>query len=308
MNHVPVLAEAALAWLNVRPDGIYVDCTAGAGGHSAMIAERLTSGRLVALDRDPLAVGMARERLARLPRATVIHRNYGELGDVLHELGIGPVDGVLLDAGLSSMQLDAADRGFTFQANGPLDMRMDTSRGPSAAEYLASVDETELQRVLKDYGDVGPVRRIVAAIVAHRRANALATTQDLVDAVSEALDFVRGVPQETRTVFQAIRIAVNEELRWLESGLTDAISVLAPLGRLVVITFHSGEDRIAKNVLRDASRTQRELHPDGRVRQSFPPLLKILTPKPVLPTDEEVHANPRAHSAKLRAAERIGPD
>lgn len=305
MMHVPVLAESSLAWLKVRPDGIYVDCTVGAGGHAALIAQHLATGRLLALDRDPVAVDLARRRFAGNSCVTVVHRNYGELREVLRTEGIDRVDGILLDAGLSSMQLDTADRGFTFQACGPLDMRMDTSGGPTAAEFLASVDEEELLRVLKDYGDVGPARRIVASIVARRRARALTTTQDLADAVAEALAFVKGVPQETRTVFQAIRIAVNEELRWLVEGLRQAVTVLRPGGRLVVITFHSGEDRVVKNVMREASRTRRELYVDGRVRETFPPLLKILTPRPETPSEEEIRANPRAHSAKLRAAERL---
>lgn len=305
MTHVPVLAIPSLAWLNVWPDGVYVDCTVGAGGHSELIAERLATGRLIALDRDPLAVDLASRRLAKYPCVKVLHRNYGELGEILRTEGFDRVDGILLDAGVSSMQLDTAGRGFTFQACGPLDMRMDTSRGPTAAEFLASVDEDELLRILKDYGDVGPAKRIVAAIVARRRANALTTTQDLSDAVAEALTFVKGVPQETRTVFQAVRIAVNDELKWLVEGLRQAVAALKPHGRLVVITFHSGEDRIVKNVMRESSRPRRELYPDGRVRETVPPLLKILTTRPETPSEDELRANPRAHSAKLRVAERL---
>ncbi len=304
-GHVPVLATEAIEWLRVRADGVYVDCTAGAGGHAERIARRLSGGRLLALDRDAAAVARTRARLAGYSGVEVVHRNYGELSSVLEERGLDRVDGVLLDAGLSSVQLDDPARGFSLQEAGPLDMRMDPSRGPTAAEFLATVHEAELTRILKEYGDVGPARRIAAVLIRRARSGALETTRDLAEAVSEALHFVRGTPEETRTVFQAIRIAVNDELNSLEAGLRQAATALAPGGRLVVVAFHSGEDRIVKNVLRDAARPRRELHPDGRVRAVHPPTLKILTPKPVTPSAEEVQANPRSHSARLRAAEKI---
>ncbi len=299
--HVPVLAGPAIEWLNVRADGVYVDCTAGAGGHSALIAERLTTGRLVSLDCDLSAVALARERLKAFEHATVVHRNYSELAEVLAELNMGPVDGILIDAGLSSMQLDSAGRGFTFQQDGPLDMRMNPGIGPTAAEYLSAVDEAELARVLKEYGDVPRARTVAKAICSMRP---MATTGDLVAAVRAAFPFVTGVPVEVRTVFQAVRIAVNEELDRLERGLTGAMDALAPGGRLVGITFHSGEDRVLKQALREASRPQRTLLPDGRTGTVTAPRMTLLTNKPVLPADEEIRANPRAQSAKLRAAER----
>ncbi len=301
--HVPVLAGAAIEWLNIRPDGTYVDCTAGAGGHASLIAQRIQKGRLIALDRDPAAVQLARQRLASYATATVVHRNYAELGELLGELGIESVDGVLIDAGFSSVQLDDPARGLSFQNEGPLDMRMDTTQGPSAAEYLAEVTKSELIHVLRTYGDVRAPGRIADAILRRRDAGQLETTPHLAQAVHDALPFVKGMPEETRTVFQAIRIAVNDELRCLESGLNGALSALAPGGRLVVITFHSGEDRIAKNVLRQASRPHRHLHPDGRVKEVSPPTVKLLTRKPISADEEEVRRNPRAHSAKLRAVE-----
>ncbi|MBN2308675.1 MAG: 16S rRNA (cytosine(1402)-N(4))-methyltransferase RsmH [Candidatus Hydrogenedentes bacterium] len=302
--HTPVLAGPALEWLGIREDGTYVDCTAGAGGHAELIAQRLSGGRLIALDRDSAAVDAARARLARFTNVTVLHRNYAELAEALASAGIDKVDGILLDAGLSSVQLDDPLRGFSFQQEGPLDMRMDTSHGPSAADLLAAADVRSLAQILKDYGDVGPARRIAARIIDRRDAGRLASTCDLAEAVSDALAFVRGTPDEVRTVFQAIRMAVNEELRWLRSGLEQAIDALAHQGRLVVIAFHSGEDRVVKNVFRDAARPSRELLPDGRVKQVIAPRLTVLTPKPVRPGDEEVRANPRSKSACLRAAER----
>lgn len=306
--HVPVLAGPALEWLAVREDGVYVDCTAGAGGHTALIAQRIVTGRVFALDRDAEAVRRARAFLAPYPHVEVVQRNYGELADVLCESGIDRVDGILLDAGLSSVQLDDPLRGFAFQGEGPLDMRMDRSEGPTAEAYLREVEEKELARVLKDYGDLRKARRIAGTIVGRRDADRMKTTGDLAAAVAEVFDFVRGVPEETRRVFQAIRIAVNEELRWLDACLRQAVPLLAPGGRLVGISFHSGEDRIIKTVLQEASRRRRVLYPDGRLKEVVPPVLEVLTRKPVLPSAEELRANPRAHSAKLRAARRLEPE
>ncbi|MCC6143113.1 MAG: 16S rRNA (cytosine(1402)-N(4))-methyltransferase RsmH [Candidatus Hydrogenedentes bacterium] len=303
--HVPVLAGPALEFLRVRPDGCYVDCTAGAGGHSALIAARLTTGRLIALDRDPLGVELTRERLRTVESATVLLRNYAELADVLHEHHTARVDGVLLDAGLSSMQIDDPDRGFSFQSDGPLDMRMSPQESETAAAFLPRVTEDELVRALREYGDLRQAGRIARAIISRREQGALQRTGDLRDAVKEALPFVKGVPEEVRTVFQAVRIALNQELRWLEDGVRQAIDALAPGGRFVAITFHSGEDRVVKNLLRDAGRPQRLLHPDGRVRQVIPPRVRVLTPSPVVADDEETRVNPRAKSAKLRAVERL---
>lgn len=304
--HIPVMAQAVLDGLQVRAGGTYVDGTVGGGGHAELMAEAIRGGRLIALDRDPESVARAQARLARFPGVTLLHRNYGELAQVLEELGIESVDGVLIDAGLSSIQLDDPRRGFTFQEEGPLDMRMDASKGQTAAQYLSRVREDELAQTLRLYGDVGPVRRIARSIVKRAKSNTMQTTRDLAEAVSEALDFVHGTPEETRTVFQAIRIAVNEEYAWLEAGLRQAIDVLAPKGRLAVISFHSGEDRIAKQVLQQASRPQEIRWPDGRIRERVAPIMRVLTPKPVLPDTEETRKNPRAHSARLRVAERLG--
>lgn len=259
----------------------------------------------MALDRDPAAVALAAQRLADCPAATVIHSNYARLGAVLDGLGIAAVDGVLLDAGLSSMQIGDAGRGFSFQADGPLDMRMDTVQTETAADYLAAVSEETLARDLKQFGDVGPARRIARAVVRRRAAGRLQRTGDLAAAVREALPFAGEQPEEIRTVFQAVRMAVNEELRWLESALEQAVDRLRPGGRLVAMAFHSGEDRAVKRVLQRESRPRRELRADGRVRAMWPARLRVLTPKPLRPGPEELQANPRAKSARLRAAERL---
>jgi 16S rRNA (cytosine1402-N4)-methyltransferase len=294
--------------LAVREDGTYVDCTAGAGGHAEQIAQRLAAGRLIALDRDPAAVEATRKRLRAYGNVEVLHRNYGHLAQVLREQGVDTVDGILLDAGVASSQIDDPTRGFSFQQDGRLDMRMDTTQTDDALTFLASTDARGLTRVLRENGDVRPAGRIAKAIIDRRDSGRLETTGDLVAAVQEALPFVRGVPDEVRTVFQAIRVAVNEEYRWLERGLEQAVDALAPKGRLVVIAFHSGEDRIVKNVLRNASRQNIIRFPDGRTRSVKPPRLRVLTSKPERPDEAEVRSNPRCISARLRVAERLSDE
>ena len=304
--HIPVLAREVLAYLAVRPGGVYLDCTVGLGGHAALMAEAAQpGGRVIGLDRDPEALSQAARRLAPFGGIVLRHANYGCLRETLAALGVARVDGVLIDAGVSSFQLDSPERGFSFQADGPLDMRMDASGAEApAAAWIASVSEGELAAILRRYGDIGPAGRIARTVVRRRDAGQLKRTGDLAQAVREALPFVKNLPEETRTVFQAIRIAVNEELRWLEAGLIQGIEVLNPGGRLVAIAFHSGEDRIVKTVLREASRPQRRLTADGRVQAIIPPRLRLLSKGPVLPGPEEQRNNPRSKSAKLRAAER----
>jgi 16S rRNA (cytosine1402-N4)-methyltransferase len=303
-----VLAAAVLKWLNIRPEGAFVDCTAGAGGHSELIARQLVGGRLIALDRDPAAVALASERLAIFPQVTVLHANYAQLGSVLNDIGVGPVQGVLIDAGVSSMQIDDPGRGFSLQHEGPLDMRMNPTEGMTALEYLAIVDPDELASSLRTFGDVGPARRIAKLLSSRAREGRIRTTVDLVRTVQEALSFVRGIPEEVRTVFQAIRIAVNDELSALSCGVEQAIDCLAPEGRIVAISFHSGEDRVVKNLLNREGRPRREFHPDGRLKHETAPRLRVLTRKPVVPDAAEIQQNPRAHSARLRAAERLRED
>lgn len=300
--HEPVMTGPAIEWLRIQEDGIYVDCTVGAGGHSEAIAKRLTGGRLIALDRDAAAIELASERLKPYRQAQVVRGNYSELKSLLAELGISSVEGVLIDAGVSSMQLDTPSRGFSFQREGPLDMRMDRSRGETAVEFLSTITQSDLARLLKSYGDIRPSKRIAAAICRRRDARTLESTGDLVEAVREGLGVKRSVPEETRTVFQAIRMAVNSELEGLSACLEQGIDLLRAGGSFVVITFHSGEDRVVKTAFRDASRKRQVLSPDGRVIRTEAARLRLLTRRPVVASREELLRNPRSGSAKLRAA------
>ncbi|NGY05803.1 16S rRNA (cytosine(1402)-N(4))-methyltransferase RsmH [Solimonas terrae] len=290
--HRPVMLDEAVAGLAVRDAGIYVDGTFGRGGHSAAILERLgAQGHLHALDQDPQAVAHARERFGDEPRLTIHHRNFAELAQAAAAIGVaGQIDGVLMDLGVSSPQLDDAGRGFSFSKDGPLDMRMNPQAGESAADWLARAEEAEIADVIWRYGDERNSRRIARRIVETRAAAPLTTTAQLANLIA-------GVPgprshhihPATRS-FQAIRIHVNRELDVLAEGLQQAVSVLKPGGRLVVIAFHSLEDRIVKRYLRDSARSET-------------PTLKLHGKQ--FPTREEASANPRARSAVLRIAERL---
>jgi 16S rRNA (cytosine1402-N4)-methyltransferase len=305
--HVPVMAEEAVGLLDVHADGVYVDATGGAGGHAMRIASLLKEGRLFVIDRDPEAVVMLRERFAACPNVSVLHGNYSDMDVLLSETGTNAVDGVLFDLGVSSMQIDTPERGFSFQSDGPLDMRMDTTAPIDAAQWLAKASRAELMQALRDYGDVGPVGRIAGRIIARRERNELQRTSDLVAAVTEALDFVTSTPVEVRTVFQAVRMAVNEELKHLDKGLRRAAALLVPGGRIAAITFHSGEDRVVKQVFREWTRPENVLAPDGRIIEKRVPIMKQVLKKPLPPSAVETVRNPRAKSAKLRAVECIRP-
>jgi 16S rRNA (cytosine1402-N4)-methyltransferase len=310
--HSPVLLSESLAFLDPQPDAVIVDATVGGGGHAVAILERTAPrGIVVALDRDEDALEAARQRLARFgeERIRLVHASFGRLGAVLAGLGLPRVDGVLFDLGVSSPQLDRAERGFRFSGERadetPLDMRMDRSDPTTAADLLARLSEAELTRCFRDYADLPGARRLARAIVESRRRVPLRTAADLL-AVVGAAGVGRGRRHHPATlVFQALRIAVNDEVRALEQGLEAAIEALRPGRRLVALAYHSVEDRIVKNRLRDAARgcTCPPRVPvcvcGGRVR------LRVLTRRPVTPDAEEVRANPRARSARLRAAERV---
>lgn len=287
MKHIPVFYEPALAYLAIRPDGIYVDATFGAGGHSGGILERLTTGRLVALDADPAAAARAAE--LGDSRLTFVQANFRELSRVLDDLGIEQIDGVLFDLGVSSMHFDEAARGFSFRESAPLDMRMNPHAGRSAYEILMTSSESELADIFFHYGQERAARRIARVIVQRRQAGSMpSTTLEFAQMISGLLHRPgrrERIHPATR-VFQALRIAVNDELDALKEGLDAAVGRLRGAGRVVAISFHSLEDRIVKRALREDER------------------LNVLTRKPLAPDDDEIARNPRARSAKLRAAQR----
>jgi 16S rRNA (cytosine1402-N4)-methyltransferase len=302
-GHATVLLQEAVDALNIRPDGIYVDGTFGRGGHSRLILERLgPEGRLIALDRDEAAVAAAGDIADR--RFCIVHRSFAKLAEVLRELAVPRVNGVLLDLGVSSPQIDEASRGFSFRLDGPLDMRMDTSRGQTAAQWLAAVSQKELEEVLRDYGEERFAKQIARSIVAARARESLATTRQLAQIVAKAVPKREpGQDPATRT-FQAIRIFLNQELEELSLVLPQCIDILAPHGRLVVISFHSLEDRMVKRYMREASRPDRlpEKLP-VRAKDVYAPKL-LLVGKAVRPSAAEIANNPRSRSAVMRVAER----
>jgi 16S rRNA (cytosine1402-N4)-methyltransferase len=294
--HVPVLAREVVAWLVRQPGGTYLDCTVGQGGHAALILEQSSpDGVLIGIDRDPDAIVATGEQLARFaPRMRLGQGNFSALKQYLMSVGVAEVDGVIFDLGVSSAQLDRPERGLSFLSDGPLDMRMDQRAGRTAADLVAQLPERELADLIYQYGEERYSRRIARAIVASRKVHPLRTTFDLASVVSGSVPaaYRHGrIHCATRT-FQALRIAVNQELEVIEGALRDAANVLAPGGRLCVISFHSLEDRIAKQTFRSLA-------------QGSEACLKILTKKPYVPSDEERRDNPRARSAKLRVAERL---
>ncbi|ADE12952.1 16S rRNA (cytosine(1402)-N(4))-methyltransferase RsmH [Sideroxydans lithotrophicus] len=302
--HATVLLNEAVEALRVKADGIYVDCTFGRGGHSRLILEKLGErGRLVALDKDPMAVAAARE--IGDARFQLQHSGFEHLGEVLRGLGIEKVDGVLLDLGVSSPQLDDESRGFSFRFDAPLDMRMDTSRGQTAAEWLATADEGELAEVIRDYGEERFARQIARAIVAARQERAILTTKQLSDIVAQCVRTREpGKNPATRT-FQAVRIYINRELEELESVLPQCVDHLKAGGRMAVISFHSLEDRMVKHFMRDMAQGDK-LPKNVPIRAVDVPQGKMrLAGKPIYASAEEVAANPRARSAVLRVAERM---
>ncbi|MCY4755669.1 16S rRNA (cytosine(1402)-N(4))-methyltransferase RsmH [Pelomonas aquatica] len=299
-RHTTVLLDEAVEGVLARPDGIYVDGTFGRGGHSrALLARLAPEGRLIGIDRDPEAVAAA--AAVTDPRFAIVHGGFADMAEQLAAIGVHRVDGVLLDLGVSSPQIDNPERGFSFRFDGPLDMRMDTTRGESAADFLARADEHEIAQVIRDYGEERFAGQIAKALVARREAGApLARTDELRELVARAVKTREpGQDPATRT-FQALRIHVNRELEQLEQGLNAALRLLAPGGRLSVISFHSLEDRRVKQFI--AAHSKAEF--DRRAPFAPPPALALKSLGRVMPSAAEVKANPRARSAVLRIAER----
>jgi 16S rRNA (cytosine1402-N4)-methyltransferase len=305
-QHRPVLLDEVLDALQVKQDGLYVDGTFGRGGHAAAVLERLgTQGRLLAFDKDPDALNYAADRFGNEPRLIMRGGSFGNLQSVVTELGWqGKVEGILLDLGVSSPQLDDAGRGFSFLNDGPLDMRMDPRSGVSAADWLADADAEQIADVLWRYGEERHSRRIARALVAARAAAPIRSTRQLAELIAAAVPGREGRKHPATRSFQAIRIFINRELQDLEAVLPQAVDVLAAGGRLAVISFHSLEDRLVKRFIRDQQRGP-QLPPDLPViPQAFAPRLRAVG-KPVRASEQEVRSNPRARSAVLRVAERV---
>lgn len=307
-HHVSVLLEECIDGLNIKPDGIYVDGTLGGAGHSSRIAAKLTTGRLIGIDRDEIALDAAARRLEPYKdRVTLVHSNFCEIASVLKQLNIDGVDGVLLDLGVSSPQLDDGSRGFSYMADAPLDMRMDNTDTLTAATVVNTWPYEELKRILYDYGEERYAPQIASAICRKREQKPIATTLELVDVIRSAMPHaaLREKQHPAKRSFQAIRIAVNDELGAVEKVMRDAVPCLNPGGRLAVITFHSLEDRIVKNAMAEAAR-------GCTCPPNFPvcvcgkkPKVKLITRKPIVSGDEELEVNPRARSAKLRICEKL---
>ena len=307
-HHVSVLLQECIDGLNIKPDGIYVDGTLGGAGHSSQIAARLTTGRLIGIDRDPVALEAAGKRLEPYAdRVTLVHSNFCEIAQVLAELGIGGVDGILLDLGVSSPQLDEVSRGFSYMGDAPLDMRMNGEDALSAYEVVNTWSYEELRRILYEYGEERYAPQIAGAICRRREVSSVKTTLELVDIIRSAMPpaALREKQHPAKRSFQAIRIAVNDELGSVEKVMADAIPCLNPGGRLAVITFHSLEDRIVKNGMAAASK-------GCTCPPNFPvcicgnkPKVKLISRKPIVSGQEELDRNPRARSAKLRVCEKI---
>ena len=311
-HHVSILLEPCLEALQIKPDGVYVDAPTGGAGHSLRIAERLhDTGRLICIDQDPNAHEAAGKRLAEYKdRITFVRDNFGNIKSILDSLGIEKIDGMLLDIGVSSHQLDEAERGFSYQQDAPLDMRMNPDRPFSAYDVVNGYDEDELDRVIFTYGEERWARRIAQFIVKEREAKPIETTGELVDIIKKAVP--KGArkdgPHPAKRTFQAIRIEVNGELEVLQRAIDDVAARLAVGGRLCIITFHSLEDRIVKEAFR------KQENPCICPPQ-FPvcvcgkkPLGRVITRKPILPSKEELEENPRSRSAKLRVLEGVSQD
>ena len=307
-SHVSVLLDEAVDLLNIKPDGIYVDCTAGGGGHSSRIASKLTTGHLYSFDQDGDAVKAASERLSVFgDKVTVIRENFVNAAATLREMGIAGIDGATADLGVSSYQLDNEERGFSYMADAELDMRMDRRGDLTAKIVVNTYSEEELARILFTYGEEKFSRRIASNIVKARQSAPIETTGELVEIIKASMPAAAksGGHHPAKRSFQAIRIEVNSEISIIEPAIKDLAALLNPGGRLSFITFHSLEDRAVKNAFA-------ELSSGCKCPPSFPvcvcgrkPMMKVVTKKPILPSDNEMEINPRARSAKLRGAEKL---
>lgn len=307
-GHIPVLLEECIKYLNIKPDGIYVDGTLGMGGHSEAILQRLTTGRLISIDRDTYAIERATERLAPYAdRLTIVHGNFRDLPEILDEQGVDLVDGMLFDLGVSSPQLDEGGRGFSYMVGAPLDMRMDKSDNIDAWFIMNRWPEDKICRILRDYGEERHAARIARAIAKHRQEQEIKTTLELVDIIKSAMPAaaLREKQHPAKRSFQAIRIAVNDELGAVASLMETAPDRLKVGGRIAVISFHSLEDRIVKSAIQSRENGCTCPREAPVCTCGFVQTLRSVTRKPITAGGEELELNPRSRSAKLRVAERV---
>ncbi|WP_315114423.1 16S rRNA (cytosine(1402)-N(4))-methyltransferase RsmH [uncultured Clostridium sp.] len=307
-NHVSVLLNECLEGLNIKENGIYVDCTLGGGGHSSEILKRLSKeGTLIGIDQDEDALRAAKERLKDFDNVIYVHNNFYNIDSILNELNIDKVDGILMDLGVSSYQLDRGERGFSYMKDAPLDMRMNRKEEVDAYYIVNNYSEKDLERIIRDYGEERFAKRIAKFIVEKRNTQEIKTTGELTEIIKEAIPakFRREGPHPAKRTFQAIRIEVNRELDILNKAVEDSVEHLSENGRIAIITFHSLEDRIIKNKYKD-------LENRCSCPRDFPicvcgniPKLKIISRKPIEPSKEEIEINPRSRSAKLRVGEKI---
>ena len=309
--HKPIMLDECMEFLNIRPDGVYVDCTLGGAGHSSEILKRLgENGLLIGIDQDENAIKAATKRLSEIKTQgcfAIEHTNFENIREVLKKRKIDSVDGVLMDLGVSSHQLDEGERGFSYQHDAPLDMRMNRNNPVNAEVLVNTLSQQDLARIIRDYGEEKWASRIAEFIVRNREIQKIKTTGELVEIIKAAIPAKarRPGPHPDKRTFQAIRIAVNRELEVLENLLNDVVDVLSPGGRIVVITFHSLEDRIVKRAFKEMSQSCICPKDLPQCVCGIEPKLKVITRKPVTPKEEELKNNPRARSSKLRTAERL---
>ncbi|XMB85170.1 16S rRNA (cytosine(1402)-N(4))-methyltransferase RsmH [Mycoplasmatota bacterium WC44] len=305
-KHISVLLEESLENLNIKPNGVYVDCTLGGGGHSSEILKRIPNGHLYSFDQDDYAINIGREKLSKIANNfTIIRSNFKNIKDKLADLGIDKVDGILYDLGVSSFHFDIPDRGFSYHLEAELDMRMDQTQALSALHIINDYSLRDLTYIFSRYGEITYPKRLAEAILKAREDGPIESTLQFVNIVLDATPAaVRKKRHPAKKVFQAIRIAVNDELEVFKKSLNDALTILNPEGRIVVISFHSLEDRIAKKLFREAAEVD---IPRGLPIKAadIPIEYKVITRKPILPTDEEVDENIRSHSAKMRVIEKL---
>lgn len=308
MLHKTVLQEEAVEQLNIKPNGIYVDATFGRGGHSLKILEKLSEeGHLYAFDQDAEAARYAEEHFSRFANFTFIHENFKHMKDALRERNVEKVNGILFDLGVSSPQLDEGERGFSYQHDAPLDMRMDRRMKLTASEIVNEWEYEKLVSIFFQYGEEKFSKQIARKIEQARQRKRIETTGELVDIIKDAIPAParRKGGHPAKRIFQALRIAVNDELNAFESALKESIDLLAAKGRIAVITFHSLEDRICKTIFKQASEGPELPRGIPVIPENYRPVLKVITKKPIVPTEEEIKENNRARSAKLRVAEKI---